>query len=261
MRNSLILVILLFLPLSPKTAYLEITHDTFIVDDLDRIQVLSNGNLDLYDSNAKAISHHSESLLGRITSMDRVSALKLLVFYADIPAFQILDNTLSPHSELYDLNSEEMGNITSVCMSANNTFWGYDGVAFELVRFDDSYRILSRSGNTVLTAGHVLDPVRMTEHNGRLYVADSEKGLFIFDQFGTFERMIPFEGLIDMDIEGGIIYLSDGTSFERVALQGKMLEPAKLVLPPLIAFDIVGDKFYYGDGKKIYRAPLDSLFN
>ncbi len=260
MRNSMLVLLFFFLPLGPKTASLAIAHETFRVDDLGRLQVLNNGSLDLYDSNGKVIGHHSESLLGRITSMDRVSALKLLVFYSDIPAFQILDNALSPHSEVYDLNTEGMGNIISVCMSANNTFWGYDGVAFELIRFSDSYRVLSRSGNTVLTAGRVLDPVRMIEHNGRLYVADSEEGVFVFDQFGTYERTLPYKGLLDMDIDGDMIYLSDGTSFDRAPIRSKILQPSKSDLESVICFDVVADKVFFGDGEIIQKTTLDSLF-
>ena len=261
MRNSLLLVLLFVLPLSPKMGSLNIAHDTFRVDNLGRLQVLHNGSLDLYDANAKLINHHSEALLGRITSMDRVSALKLLVFYADIPAFQILDNTLSPHSEVYDLNSEKMGNITAVCMSANNTFWGYDGVQFELIRFDDNYRVLSRSGNTAITAGRVLDPIRMIENNGRLYVGDSEEGVFVFDQFGSYVRLLPYKGLIDMDIEGDMIYLSDGSSFDRAPVRGSMLIPAKEALLEMSSFDVTADKVFIGDGKRIHSRTLDSLFD
>ena len=260
MRSSWLLLLFFILPLGPKTSSLSITHDSFQVDDLGRYQVLSNGSLDLYNENGKVIGHHSENLLGRITTMDRVSALKLLVFYADIPAFQILDNTLSPHSEIYDLNSEDMGNITAVCMSANNTFWGYDGVQFELIRFDDNYRVLSRSGNTVLTAGQVLDPISMIEHNGRLYVADAETGVFVFDQFGTYERMIAYKDLVDVDIEGDMIYLSDGNSFDRVGVRGKIMESAKSELSSLTSFDVSAGIVYFGDGKKILSMTLDSLF-
>lgn len=260
MRGSWLLLLFFILPLGPKLSFLTIAHDSFQVDELGRYQVLSNGSLDLYDGNGKVVGHHSESLLGRITSVDRVSALKLLVFYADIPAFQLLDNTLTPHSEVYDLNSEGMGNITAVCMSANNTFWGYDGVLFELIRFDDSYRILSRSGNTVLTAGQVLDPIGMTEHNGRLYVADAETGVFVFDQFGTYERMIAYKGLVDVDIEGDVLYLSDGTSFDRVGVRGKVMEPAKSEFTNLTSFDISSGIVYLGDGEKIRSMPLEALF-
>lgn len=260
MRHSLIILLLFCLPQGRTERLLDIPHDSFRVDNLGRLQVVSNGNLDLYDPAGKLLGHHSEELLADISTLDRNSSLQMLVFYADVPAFQILDNTLTPHSPVFDLNQEGMSNIVAVCMSANNTFWGYDGVTFELLRFDDNYRVISNSGSTVLTAGQVIYPLRMLEYDGRIYIADADEGIYVFDQFGTYERLIPYPELVDMDIDDGMLYLSNGAGLARVDLLSGSDRYEELSTGPISSLDIATGHVYLGDGEQVRVLPLDSLF-
>lgn len=237
-----------------------IDHESFRVDNLGRMYVLQSGNLDAYDKNGTHLVHHSESLMSDITSIDRNSSLKMLVYYGDVPAFQILDNTLSPHSQVYDLNTAEMMNTIAVCMSANNTFWAYDGVSFELRRFDENYRILSNSGSTVLMADKVLDPIRMLESNGKVYIADSERGVYVFDQFGSYERLIAQEGLKDMDIENDQILLSTESHLIMLSSSDPIFYKS-IDRAGILSLDISNGDVYLGDGQSIEKQSLNSLFD
>jgi hypothetical protein len=261
MKTCFFALLLLISPvLTPLTAW-TLSHDSFRIDPQGNITTVSNGSLDYFDAQGKLIVHHSESLLSAITSIDRNSALRVLAFYAAVPAFQILDNTLSPHSELYDLTKAGMENTAAVCMSANNTYWAYDAVTFELVRFDLNFNILSRGTSTALTVGAVLEPERMLEYNGRLYIADARQGVFTFDQFGTFDAHMAYTDLVDIDVEKGYIYVLRTEGLERIAISSGLLEQSNQPISGQITMDVNNDTFYCGDGKVVYGYALHSLFD
>ena len=59
--------------------------------------------------------------------------------------------------------------------------------------------------------GFDLNPVYITETEGRVYLVDYEKGIFIFDNFGNFYKQLPLEGLRKIWVFGPrMLYYQDG---------------------------------------------------
>ena len=241
---------------------LELTHTSFKVNNLGQITTISEEGIDQYTAEGKLLKHYSEDFLGSPSDIDKSSSLESLIFYKDVPGFQLLDNTLSPHSTLYDMNLSDFQNVTAVCISNDNTFWAYDAVTFEVLRFDESYEILERSGNMAVFLGKDLDPVSMMISGNRLYIGDKKEGILVFDLFANYLLTIPIsETMIDMDVTSQHIYAATSDAIIRLDKKGISESVYSIKGSSLIAMDIEHNMLHWGDGKSIHSLLLNSLFD
>jgi len=258
-ESILLLAFILSGPTFMAQQVFDAPHSQFKVDNMGQLYTLSDNGIDLYRPDGKHFIHYSEDLLGSISRMDRTSSMRILLFYDNIPGFQLLDNTLSPHGTLFDLNQEDFFYISSVCSSVNNIYWGFDRVNNELLRFNDQYRVIDRTGDMRTVLGFTLDPVQMMEYDNRLYLADEMEGIFVFDQFGTYLRTLPIEGVTSFDVEGGVLAYTDGKRVGCYTLDSYQDE--LVTLPESIqevkGVDIGKRSIYIGDGHRIHKMMLD----
>jgi len=234
-------------------------HLDFTVNNTGLVQVVDNQGVSLLSSDAEALKHYSGGILSPIGSIDKVSSLKTLVFYPEIPAIQVLDNTLSEQGDLIDLNQAGLTNIVAIAMSSNNTFWGFDGASYELLQFDDGLHVLTRSVSTIASLGITLRPTRCIIKGKRICLLDSARGIYLFDQFGNYISHIEQKGILDMLIDGNQLYYLGQDGLHRTSLAGasdSLLLP--LEVGRLGSIDIALDHIYIGDGKKITAYPLEN---
>lgn len=256
----LLTCLILFFYSEQAHAQLSIEHSSFKVNNLGQIVTIAPDGVDLYSANGELIQHYSEDLLGRPSSIDRSSSLESLIFYEDIPGFQLMDNTISPHAQVYDLNRADMQNVRAVSMSNDQTFWGYDAVFLELIRFDEEFNIVDRSGNLATQIGHEVDFVSSHISGRFLFLVDPERGVYKFDLFSTFLSYIPSTGIIDVDITEKFIYIADKEKVSRYDKRG-ISEDVWEYDNSLSSFDVELGKLYWGDGKMIHVESLNSLFD
>lgn len=259
-RESIfLLAFILYGLISQAQQVFDAPHSQFKVDNMGQFYTLSDNGIDLYRPDGTHFIHYSEDLLGSISRMDRTSSMRILLFYDNIPGFQLLDNTLSPHGTLFDLNQEGFFYISSVCSSVNNIYWGFDRVNNELLRFNDQYRVIDRTGDMRTVLGFTLDPVQMMEYDNRLYLADESEGIFVFDQFGTYLRTLPVVGITSFDVEGGILAYTDGKQVGLYDLDSYVDEivPMPESITKVNGLDIGKRSIYIGDGQQIHQLTLD----
>jgi len=251
MRTILILLAILF-TFTGKDP-MAIDHYGFLIDGKGGFFILGADGIDLVDKEAKVIRHHSEQLLGHIESMDRTSFMRIMVFFSEVPGFQILDNTLSPHTEMVDLNLLGRPFTTLMCTSSSNSYWLYDGVSFELVRIDSKNREISNSGNLMNTIGRKVEPFKIIENANRVYMADKESGLLIFDQFGVYIRTVSITGLIDFTVEDGVPYMLTAQGISVFRGKPTDITELEIELPSSVScIDMDESHLYLGDGKRIW---------
>jgi hypothetical protein len=105
-----------------------------------------------------------------------------------------------------DLFARELGQVNAACVSVNDHFWLYNLNNFEILRTDRSFKTVVKSGNLTQVVGKNVMPNFMVEVDNWLYVNDPEKGIFIFDIYGTYARTIPVKGLDFFQVISSKIY-------------------------------------------------------
>lgn len=174
------------------------TQANFITtDNLGNCYVIKEDVLEKYDKDGNFLRNFSNKSLGKISSADVSNPMKILVFYKDFSKIIFLDNTLSQNGNIISL--EELGFPQShlVCSSHNNGVWIYTPQNFELIRLDEDLKKQEQTGNInqIIPAGEKLNPNFLIENNNKVYLNNSESGIFIFDVYGTFYKNVPIKNL------------------------------------------------------------------
>lgn len=203
-------------------ASIEVEADYVTSDNVGNVLVVTDEAIASYNSTGEKQRNYSNKVLGAISTVDAQWALKPVVFYQD-PGFVVfLDNTLSEQGEPINLAEHELQNAALMCTSYNNGMWFYDPLDYRLTKTSLQMEILLTTEYMNQLVGNDLDPFLMLEKDNLLYLADSSKGVIIFDQFGSYYNTIPIEGLTSMWVQGKLIYyLANGklSSYNQLTFQ------------------------------------------
>jgi hypothetical protein len=135
------------------------------------------------------------------------------LYYRDFQQIVFLDNQLTTNSEPISLELLGYEQTELVCASANNSFWIYNKQNNELVRFNEMSKKVASTGNLKQVLQAELKPNFMAEHNGLLFLNSPETGIFVFDIFGTFNKIISIKNLKRFDVNSDIIYYQRDSLF------------------------------------------------
>lgn len=190
-----ILMVIMGYSLYAQVKTLPFNGNILTTDQFGFYYEVKNTEINKYAINGKLNCSYSNNILGVIASVDVSNPQKIIVYFKDFTKVLILDNTLSPTSEVIDLTRLELDETSLVCRSYNNGIWYYDPVRFELIRKDQELETTNSSGNLANALNINIQANYLVEYNNRLYLNDPTNGVLVFDNFGTYLKTIPLYGL------------------------------------------------------------------
>lgn len=151
--------------------------------------------------------HYSNPSLGAITQVDASIPTKPLVFYQEAGAIVMLDNKLTAINTL-DLFNKGFNSISLVAAVGPSRIALYDESNLELHLVDYE---LNTIRTTKCNFEEGFNPqIILTNLDKSIMLIDSALGVFIFDQFGSFEKRIRLVGIESGDlINDKLIYLKN----------------------------------------------------
>ncbi len=236
----------------PKSLRIKTKLNYFSTDNIGNVYTVKEDELIKYLANGKLFARYSNLKLGNITSVDATNPLKLLLYYRDFQQIVFLDNQLTANSEPISLEALGYEQTDLVCAGANNSFWIYNKQNNELLRFNETSKKIASTGNLKQILRADLKPNYMKEHNGYLFLNSPETGIYVFDIFGTFSRIISLKNLKQFEVNEDIIYYQKDSIY--CSYNYKLFEEACKSLP--LASGALDVK--YADSK-IYLGFRDSL--
>lgn len=190
---------------APEPNFLFSIRDTlFTTDHQENIYLFGENYVKKLSSRGDILFTYSNKQFGKISSVDAANPYKILIFSQDQQKVIILDNTLSPKSDVIDLQWMGYNNITAVCISFIKSFWIYDAQSGQLVLLDDQLQKVTETVNLKSFAGLYCDNPQLQETNNLLFVRCGPQ-LLIFDQFGVLVKKIQLPEPVD-----------EGRSFDQV---------------------------------------------
>lgn len=198
---------------SKKRLVLKIKSDFFTTDNMSNIYTVKDDELIKYLPNGKMFARYSNLKLGSIQYVDATNPLKILVYYKDFQQIVFLDNQLSQNSDVVPLERLGYEQTSLVCASTNNSFWIYSKHNNELLRFNENSRKIASTGNLKQILQTNINPNAMKEHNGYLYLNSPENGIYVFDMFGTFSKVISIKNLKQFQVNESIVYYHKDSLF------------------------------------------------
>ncbi len=195
-----------FINQKQETPTIKTKSDYFSVDNIGNIYTVKEDELVKFLPSGKFFARYSNLKLGTITSIDVTNPLKILLYYRDFQQIVFLDNQLSVNSENVSLEKMTYEQTDLVCAGANNSFWIYDKQNNELIRFNENSKKIASTGNLKQILKTDLSPNFMLEHNNYLFLNCPETGVYVFDIFGTFNKVISIKNLKRFQLAEDVLF-------------------------------------------------------
>jgi hypothetical protein len=182
------------------------TYNYFTSDNIGNTYLVNGEELIKYNSNGQLFKKYSNKQFGNITMVDATNALKILLYYKDFQNVVFIDDQLSQNGDLISFEDLGYEQTDLVCTSFNNSFWIYNKQNNELVRFNENSQPVAKTGNLKQVLQAEIKPNFMLEQNSYLYLNCPAIGIYVFDIYGTFNKIISIKNLSSFQVNNGILY-------------------------------------------------------
>ena len=183
------------------------------MDNLENFYVVSStGQIKKFNNKGDSMAvFNGVRNYGKLHTIDVTNPLKPLIFYRDFGTIVMLDRLLSQRTSI-DLRRYNILQPTAVTLSYDNNIWVFDQFDNKLKKMDESGNILLQTTDFRQLFQQTITPHKMINDNGLVYLADSARGIFVFDNYGAFKKRIELKGWRNMDVwNGNVVRLvSDG---------------------------------------------------
>lgn len=224
-----------------QTWSLNLKGEFLYSDNLGNAFVQLEDQLTKVNANGKLLNVYSNKNLGRITHVDALNPLKIILFYKEFGRLIFLDNTLTENGAPLFLEDHGLELTSLTCASYDNGLWLYDPFRFTLYRFNQMFQQTNTVRNLNQLLGKNIQPVFMVEADNKLFVSDPEEGIFVFDIFGTYLKKIPVNTPGKFQVINEIIYYPEGGNLLK-SYHLKTLQYGELNLPTGKLFDFQLDR-------------------
>lgn len=175
-------------------------------DNLNNTYIINGEEIIKYNSKGKLMMKYSNKRFGNITTTDATNALKILLYYKDFQQLVFLDNQLSQNGEAISLEMLGYEQTDLACSSFNNSFWIYNKQNNELIRFNENSQPIAKTGNLKQILQADIKPNFMIEHNSYLFINNPENGIYVFDMYGTFNKIISIKHLTSFQVSNNVLF-------------------------------------------------------
>jgi hypothetical protein len=221
--------------------------DIWNVDNLGNLYVIQNNSISKLDSSGKQTYSQSIKNLGRISKIESINAMKLVLFSEEQQSICFMDNTLTLNGNCKYFDEFDVKNAKLIATSNRpNLIWVLDEYRSTVLLIDIvNDRIIQRVENLKGILNESSDFVDLTEKNNFLYLTQANGKVYQFDQMLS-ETGIQLDNFaqISSDKEELAFYLKDNqftimnlSSFETKSINS----PEKNV----IDFKFQGDFLYF----------------
>ena len=164
------------------------------------------------DTTGNLMFQQSLKAYGDITDVDVISPMKYLIFFREQQVIGFFDNTFTPIQSRTRLPELDVSYATLVCYSMQfDRFWVYDQDNSTLLLFNRDGRKTLETENLNGLIG-LNEPIQMMERFGNLYLVDENRGVYIFDMFGSLVNFIEIPKIQWVQVNANnLFYVLDNT--------------------------------------------------
>ena len=180
------------------------------VDNLDNLYIVStSGQIKKFNAEGDSVAVYNQvKYSGRLFSMDVSNPLKLLLFYKDFSTVVVLDRFLA-NINTVDLRRFNILQAGAIGRSYDDHIWIYDEYDHKLKKIDYKGNLLLETSDFRSIFNETIAPQKIMNDNGLVYLADSARGVFVFDNYGSFKKKIPVMNWQSIAINGNNIISTD----------------------------------------------------
>lgn len=172
---------------------IEYPISSFAVDNLGELYIINTDNqLKKYNEKGDSVGLFNQvTKYGKLTYVQAQNPWKTILFYKNYSTIVLLDKYLNVLTSL-NLRKQNIFQVQAVTTSYDNNIWLYDEQDNKLKKIDDDGNILFETVDFRLLFDSVPTPRKIIDSDGFVYLYDPEKGLYIFDYYGSFKNKLSF---------------------------------------------------------------------
>lgn len=162
-----------------------------MMDHLDNLYIISStGQIRKYNANGDSTGMYNQVRnFGKLTSLDVSNPLTPLLFYKDFSSVVVLDRFLSSRLTL-DLRKYNILQPGAVGLSYDNNIWVFDEWDNKLKKIDEQGNLQLETPDFRTIFEETIRPQKIINDNGFVYLTDTAKGVYVFDNYGAFKKRI-----------------------------------------------------------------------
>jgi WD40 repeat protein len=181
------------------------------IDPYGNIYAINEAQVSKFSSQGKLLFTYSNLNLGVISSIDVFNSMKIMLFYQDAGKLVFLNEQLALINEPVSLYDANYFTIALASCSAANQIHLYDNINKFLITLDFNMREISRTPIPF----NSFNPLKIIELEDKsLAFQDPETGVYLFDTFGTFNKLIPVITSNSVEITSEVIYYTNKNAVE-----------------------------------------------
>jgi hypothetical protein len=195
---------------------IEYPISSFTVDNLGELYVINTDNqLKKYDEQGDSIGVFNQvTKYGKLSYVEAQNPWKAILFYKGFSTIVLLDKYLNVISSI-NLRKQDIYQVNALTTSYDNNIWLYDEQDNKLKKIDDSGNNIFETQDFRLLFDSVPSPQKIIDSDGFVYLYDPEKGLYVFDYYGSFKNKLPFLHWTDITVIDKQIYGFDKENLYR----------------------------------------------
>jgi hypothetical protein len=186
---------------------IEYPISSFAVDNLGELYTINTDNqLKKYNERGDSVGVFNQvTKYGRLTYVEAQNPWKVILFYQNFSTIVLLDKYLNVLGNI-NLRNKNIFRVKAVTTSYDNNLWLFDEQDNKLKKIDDAGNLLSESVDFRLLFDSVPTPQKILDRDGFVYLYDSQKGIYVFDYYGSFKSKLTFLNWTNFSIIGKTIY-------------------------------------------------------
>jgi hypothetical protein len=180
---------------------------SFCVDNIGELYIITPENqLKKYDAKGDSVGVFNEvTKYGKLSYVNAENPWKTILFYQNFSTIVLLDKYLNVVTSI-NLRKQNIFRIRAVTTSYDNNIWLFDEQDNKLKKIDDNGNVLTETVDFRLLFDSVPDPKKIIDRDGLVYLYDPEKGIYIFDYYGSFKSKLTFLNWTNIEVIDKIIY-------------------------------------------------------
>ena len=173
----------------------------FTVDNVGNIYLLMRNNqLKKLDANGDSLAvFNAVTRFGDLFFVDVTNPLKILLYYRDFATIVEVDRFLNILNTI-DLRSQGIFQVKSIGLAYDNNIWVFDELDATLKRMGDDGTILDQTTEFRQLFDTIPDPGQITDQGGLVYLYDENRGVYVFDHYGTLKSHIAIKNWKDFTV-------------------------------------------------------------
>ncbi|MEP7253067.1 MAG: hypothetical protein ABI683_11830 [Ginsengibacter sp.] len=191
---------------------------SFTVDNLGELYIINTDNqLKKYNEKGDSIGVFNQvTKYGKLSYVEAQNPWKAILYYQEYSTIVLLDKYLNVLTNI-NLRKQNIFKVKAVTTSYDNNIWLYDELENKLKKIDDTGNKLFESVDFRNLFDSVPTPQKIIDNDGFVYLYDPEKGLYIFDYYGSFKGRLSFLNWKDITVIDKSIYGFDQQNLYRYA--------------------------------------------